>query len=203
MHQNQSTVETVLEEVQNFLDTLRQLIVALNLAPDFTYRLDAYENELNQIQNKCENAKNIVAEIPELFEIVQEEFKQVIKEAEELKLKIEQQIQSIEQIQPEILPTVWEDIQPDTVYQTKPGILVSFSKKQIFFAKTKDREGNHLKAIDKGEVPPQGHQGLIRSEEPGFELKSKVLGKGVSHYRFHGKMINGILHFPGKITNKK
>lgn len=137
------------------------------------------------------------------MEIVKEEFKQVIKEAKQLKSIIEQQIQSLEEIQTKTLPTVWEDIQADTIYQTKSGVTVSFSKKQIFFAKTKDREGNHLKAIDKGEVPPQGDQGLIRSEEPGFDYKSKVLGKGVSHYRFHGKFMNGILHFPGKITNKK
>ncbi|MBW4601669.1 MAG: hypothetical protein KME29_19370 [Calothrix sp. FI2-JRJ7] len=108
-----------------------------------------------------------------------------------------------EETQTNVLPDVWEDIKPDTVYQTKSGMLVSFSKKQIFFAKTKDREANHIRAIEKGEVPPQGNQGLVRSEEPGFDFKSKALGKGTAHYRFHGKIINGVLHFPGKVTNKK
>jgi hypothetical protein len=81
--------------------------------------------------------------------------------------------------------------------------LVSFSTKKILFAKTKDRDGNHLRAIDKGEVPSQRHQGMVRSKEPGFDLKSEVLGKSVSHYRFHAKILNSVLHFPGKVTNKK
>ncbi len=203
MHQNQSKAETVLQDVQNSLDNLRQMVIAGSLPSDLSFRLNAYENELNQIKSRWESAKSIVAEVTDLLNIAQDEFKQVTKEAEELKSRIEEQIPFTEEIQIETLPNIWEDIQPDAVYQTKSGILVSFSKKLIFFAKTKDREGNHLKAIEKGEVSSEGRQGLVRSEESGFDFKTKVLGKGVSHYRFHGKILNGILYFTGKMTNKK
>ncbi|GET35955.1 hypothetical protein [Microseira wollei] len=202
MVQAQSEAETALKEVQNLLETQRQLIKSGKLAADFTYRLDGYENELNKLKTKWQNTKNI-AENSEYYEIAQEEFNQVTRDAGELKSRIQEQIPSPEENKIETLPTTWANIQPDTVYQTKACMLVSFSNKQIIFATTKDRDGNHLRAIDKGEVPPQGHQGLVRSEEPGFDFKSKVLSKKVSHYRFHGKMIDGVLHFPGKVTNKK
>ncbi len=202
MLQAQGEAETVLNEVRNLLDTLRQLIETSKLTAD-TYRLDGYENELNQLKNKWENVKTIVLENADYYEIAQEEFKEVIRETSELKLRIQGETSFTEEKQVETLPTSWLEIQPETIYQIKTGMLVSFSKKQILFAKNKDRDGNHLRAIDKGEVPSQGHQGLVRSEEPGFDFKSKVLGKSVSHYRFHAKIINDVLHFPGKVTNKK
>lgn len=41
--------------------------------------------------------------------------------------------------------------------------------------------------------------GLVASQESDYDLKSKVLGKGGDR-RFHAKFIDGILHFPGLIT---
>ncbi len=198
-----SQAEIALNEVRNLLDILRQLMITGELVAKFTYKLDEYESTLNQLQNKCENVKNIAAEATDYYEIAEEEFKQVTREATELKSYIQEKISLTNENEVETLPLSWEEIQPDTVYQTKAVMLVTFSNKQILLGKTKDRDGNHIRAIDKGEVPPQGHQGLVRSEEPGFDFKSKALGKKLSHYRFHGKMLNGILHFPGKVTNKK
>ncbi len=98
------------------------------------------------------------------------------------------------------LPNSWQEIQPDTVYQTTDGRLVSFGKDQIQLGITYDQNGKHLRAIEKGRVPPKGNNGLVPSQEAGYDLKSKVLGKG-GDYRFHGIIIDGVLHFPGKITD--
>jgi hypothetical protein len=38
--------------------------------------------------------------------------------------------------------------------------------------------------------------GLVASEVDGYDWRSKVLGKGGDR-RFHGKMIDDVLHFPG------
>ncbi len=62
-----------------------------------------------------------------------------------------------------------------------------------------DQKGKHLKAIEKGEVTPRGNVGLVPSQEQAYDLKSKVLGKG-GDKRFHGRFTNGILHFPGLVT---
>jgi hypothetical protein len=48
-------------------------------------------------------------------------------------------------------------------------------------------------------VPPKGNSGLVPSEELAYDLKSKILGKGGDR-RFHGKIAEGILQFPGKMT---
>jgi hypothetical protein len=97
------------------------------------------------------------------------------------------------------LPNGWNKIQPDTIYQTSEGRKISFGKDQIELGTLYDPNGKHLKAIEKGRVSPKGNNGLVPSQEAGFELKSKVLGKG-GNYRFHGKILNGILYFSGKIT---
>lgn len=60
--------------------------------------------------------------------------------------------------------------------------------------------GKHLRAINKGLVPPKGNSGLVPSEEEGYDFKSKILGKG-GDGRFHDKMMEGILHFSGKVTS--
>jgi hypothetical protein len=99
----------------------------------------------------------------------------------------------------EALPNNWSDIQPDTVYQTTDGLLVSFASEQIKLGIKYDQKGKHLKAIEKGEVPTRGNIGLVTSQEEGYDLKSKVLGKGGDR-RFHAKLIDGILHFPGLVT---
>ena len=98
------------------------------------------------------------------------------------------------------LPNSWREIQPDTVYQTADGQQVSFGKDQIQLGITYDQDGKHLRAIEKGRVPPKGNNGLAPSQEAGYDLKSKVLGKG-GERRFHGKFIDGVLRFPGKITD--
>jgi hypothetical protein len=99
----------------------------------------------------------------------------------------------------EALPNNWSDIQPDIVYQTLNGLLVSFASEQIKLGVKYDQKGKHLKAIEKGEVPARGNIGLVPSQEEGYDLKSKVLGKGGDR-RFHGKLINKVLHFPGLPT---
>ncbi len=40
---------------------------------------------------------------------------------------------------------------------------------------------------------------IIHPVEEGFDLKSKVLGKGGDRL-FHAKLIDGVLHFPGLAT---
>ncbi|QLE54690.1 hypothetical protein [Nostoc sp. TCL26-01] len=99
----------------------------------------------------------------------------------------------------EALPDNWADIQPDTVYISISGLLVSFASEQIKLGLKYDQKGKHLKAIEKGQVSPRGNIGLVASQESGYDLKSKVLGKDGDR-RFHAKFIDGILHFPGLIT---
>ena len=78
----------------------------------------------------------------------------------------------------QILPNIWREIQPDTIYQTADGRQVSFGKEQIQLGITYDQDGKHLRAIEKGRVPLKGNNGLVPSQEAGYGLKSKVLGKG-------------------------
>jgi hypothetical protein len=99
----------------------------------------------------------------------------------------------------EALPDNWTDIQPDTVYISISGLLVSFAIEQIKLGLKYDQQSKHLKAIEKGQVPPRGNVGLVTSQESGYDLKSKILGKGGDR-RFHAKFIDGILHFPGLLT---
>jgi hypothetical protein len=97
------------------------------------------------------------------------------------------------------LPSAWQAIQPDQTYRSREDRLVAFSPGQIKLGIFYDSIGKHLRAIDKGVVPPQGSMGLVPSEEPGYDFKSKILGKGGDR-RFHGRVIEGILYFPGKQT---
>lgn len=53
----------------------------------------------------------------------------------------------------EALPDNWADIQPDTVYLSISGLLVSFASEQIKLGLKYDQKGKHLKAIEKGLVP--------------------------------------------------
>ena len=73
---------------------------------------------------------------------------------------------------------------------------VSFASEQIQQGIRYDGNNKHLKAISKGIVAPRGNMGLVASEVEGYDWKSKVLGKGGDR-RFHGKMLDGILYFPG------
>ncbi|MHC5745538.1 MAG: hypothetical protein ACYTXT_27265 [Nostoc sp.] len=57
----------------------------------------------------------------------------------------------------EALPNNCEDIQPNTVYFSTSRLLVSFASEQIKFALKYDQNGKHLKAIEKGQVPPRGN----------------------------------------------
>lgn len=111
-----------------------------------------------------------------------------------------------------ILPSSWSNIQPDIVYITSKGRWVSFGKTQIELGQKYDAQNKHLKAIEKGEVSPKGNMGLVPSEKEGYNVKSKVLGKG-GDSRFHGQYLEKIvqveeegiiqekyyilLHFPG------
>jgi hypothetical protein len=97
------------------------------------------------------------------------------------------------------LPNDWSDIQPDTIYQSTSGLLVSFADEQIRLGERYDQNGKHLKAIEKGEVSPRGSIGLVPSQEDGYDLKTKVLGKG-GNRRFHARFTDDILYFPGLDT---
>jgi len=96
----------------------------------------------------------------------------------------------------ETLPQNWSEIQNDTIYLTSNGMKVSFAEQHIQQGIRYDSNNKHLKAINKGIVPPRGNIGLVASEVDGYDWKSKVLGKGGDR-RFHGKMIDDVLHFPG------
>jgi hypothetical protein len=104
--------------------------------------------------------------------------------------------------EPEVpeLPNRWQEIQAEQTYGAAEGLLVSFSPTQIQLRILYDAFGKHLRAINKGLVSPKGNSGLVPSEELEFDLKSKILGKGGDR-RFHGRMVEGILHFPGKMTH--
>ncbi|NER92953.1 MAG: hypothetical protein F6J86_03730 [Symploca sp. SIO1B1] len=97
------------------------------------------------------------------------------------------------------LPKTWQEIQPDEIYQSLEGRLISFNTNQIQLGILYDPIGKHLRSINKGLVPSKGNTGLVPSEEPGYDFKSKVLGKG-GERRFHGRIVEGVLHFPGKQT---
>jgi hypothetical protein len=99
----------------------------------------------------------------------------------------------------EALPEDWGDIAPDIIYQTVNGLLVSFANEQIKLGVKYDQNGKHLKAIEKGKVSSRGGIGLVLSQEKGYDLKSKILGKGGDR-RFHSRFIGEILHFPGLAT---
>jgi hypothetical protein len=100
------------------------------------------------------------------------------------------------------LPSRWLEIQADTIYQTIPGRLVSFAQTQIELGKKYDSQNKHLKAIEKGEVPPKGNMGLVPSQKEGYHLKSKVLGKG-GNYRFHAQYTARSLNQEGEDTNEQ
>jgi hypothetical protein len=76
----------------------------------------------------------------------------------------------------------------DRISFTSEGRLVSFSQTQIELGILYDAIGKHLRAINKGLVPPKGNNGLVASEEPDYDFKSKILGKGGDR-RFHAKII--------------
>ena len=101
----------------------------------------------------------------------------------------------------------WQEIQAQETYCSAEGRLVSFSPSQVQLGILYDALGKHLRAINKGLVQPQGNSGLVPSEELDYDLKSKVLCKGgdsakqtLRERRFHSKIVEGILHFPGKVT---
>ncbi|HEY9865387.1 MAG TPA: hypothetical protein V6D21_14530 [Candidatus Obscuribacterales bacterium] len=100
------------------------------------------------------------------------------------------------------LPSSWLEIQADTVYQTHKGRLVSFAQTQIELGKKYDPNNKHLKAIEKGEVPPKGNMGLVPSQKEGYHLKSKVLGKG-GNYRFHSQYIAQSLNLESEDKNEQ
>jgi hypothetical protein len=78
----------------------------------------------------------------------------------------------------ETLPNKWADIKPDVTYHIAKELLVSFSQEQIKLGVKYDLSGKHLKAIEKGQVPPRSSVGLVPSQEEGYDLKSKILCKG-------------------------
>jgi hypothetical protein len=77
---------------------------------------------------------------------------------------------------------------------------VSFAPTQIQLGIRYDGNNKYLKAINKGVVSPRGSMGLVPSELDDYDWKSKILGKGGDR-RFHGKLIDDVLHFPGFYTD--
>ncbi len=47
----------------------------------------------------------------------------------------------------EALPDNWADIQPDTIYLSISGLLVSFGSEQIKLGLKYDRKGKHLTGV--------------------------------------------------------
>jgi hypothetical protein len=99
----------------------------------------------------------------------------------------------------EPLPSDWMDVCPEVVYKTMGGLLVSFASEQVRLGIKYDSNSKHLKAIEKGKVTLRGAVGLVPSQEVGYDLKSKVLGKGGDR-RFHAQFVDGVLNFPGLAT---
>lgn len=97
------------------------------------------------------------------------------------------------------LPNRWQAIETDRIYCSNEGRLVSCSQTQIQLGIQYGALGKHLRAINKGLVPPKGNSGLVPSEELDYDFKSKILGKGGDR-RFHARILADILHFPGKMT---
>jgi hypothetical protein len=81
------------------------------------------------------------------------------------------------------LPNRWQEIQPDKVYQSIEGRLVSFSKSQIHLGILYDFSGKHLKAIHKGLVSPKGSTGLVPFEESDYDFKSKSYDDSIAFAR--------------------
>jgi len=92
-------------------------------------------------------------------------------------------------------PGVWQDLEPDVVY-TIGRFRVAFSKDVLKTLAKTDPRGKHYKAIEKGPIAPRGQaNGLVRSEEPGYRWKTKVLGKGGA-MRVHGRYLEEeVLYF--------
>ncbi len=62
------------------------------------------------------------------------------------------------------LPNRWQEIDADKIYCSNEDRLVSFSQTQIELGILYDSLGKHLRAINKGLVPPKGRNGLVASE---------------------------------------
>jgi hypothetical protein len=161
----------------------------------------SFDNQRRTLDKDLGDSKKSADEAkgdPDLEGLALEEFKQINERAKKLESDIQEKIDALSQVVN--LPSSWGEVRPDVEFQTSDGRKVSFSKEQIRLGEQFDALGKHLKAIDKGQVAPKGNNGLVPSPEPGFDLKSKVLGIGGDH-RFHGRLQNGVLHFPGKITD--
>lgn len=97
------------------------------------------------------------------------------------------------------LPSKWQLVRAEVIYRTSKGMCVQFDAEQLRLSTLYDPSSKHLRAINKGLVATKGKTGLVSSEELGYDFKSKILGKGGDR-RFHGKIVEGILYFPGKMT---
>lgn len=97
------------------------------------------------------------------------------------------------------LPNRWQAINAEQIYSSNEGRLVLFSPSQIELGILYDSQGKHLRAVNKGIVSPKGNTGLVPSEEPDYDFKSKISGKGGDR-RFHAKIVEEVLYFPGKMT---
>ena len=89
---------------------------------------------------------------------------------------------------------MWQDLEPDIPYQIG-DTWIAFSKDVLTLLDRVDRQGKHLRAIEKGRVAPRGQSGLVPSEVRGYTLKTKVLGRGGA-VRAHGRYLaDGTLYF--------
>ena len=153
---------------------------------------------VDDLSNRVEFWQNYLESIREELRTWDEEVDQVEDQLSRLEKALATKVDEPDHPR---LPTSWRDIEREVIYQTQDGRLVKFGKRQIKVAKRIDHQNGHLEAIEKGRVAPKHEEGLVPSQEPGFELKSKVMGRGASHHRFHAYYDGHVLFFPGKHTN--
>ena len=89
---------------------------------------------------------------------------------------------------------MWQDLAPDELYLIG-DTQVAFSKDVLYTLRRIDRQGKHLRAIEKGRIAPRGQKGLVSSEMRSYTLKTKVMGQGGA-VRVHGRHLeDGTLYF--------
>ena len=182
---------------------------------ELTTRLNQVFKQASSLGEKDPTKKSMLVRVDDLENRVDfwqnylESIRQELKTWDEEVDRIESQLSGLEEAlaakvdEPDHprLPTSWRNIEREVIYQTQDGRLVKFGKRQIKVAKRIDHQNAHLEAIEKGRVASKHEEGLVPSQESGFELKSKAMGRGASHHRFHAFYDGNVLFFPGKHTN--
>lgn len=178
-------------------------------------RLDKVFEQANKLPEKDSTKKSMLVRVDDLsnrvefwqnyLKSIQEELKTWDEEVDRIEIQLsgleKGLVAKSEEDQPEHpnLPSRWRDIEPEVTYQTQDERKIRFSKQQINLGKKFDKRAKHLKAIEIGNVPPDGRAGIVPSEIKGFDKKTKVKGKG-GDYRFQARYEQDVLYFPGLRT---